>query len=191
MTYKERLQKEHPEFIDERYRGGCLGCPETHGYESYEGCHAVVNGRDEITAEDCEDCWNREAATPAVYIAGPITGVKDYREKFAKAEVATPAVYIAGPITGVKDYREKFAKAEVELMKNGYIPLNPARNPAGLTNEQYMLMNVTAISTASAVYFLPGWQQSEGAQLEMQYALYIKKPVATSIEVLRKVLDNG
>ena len=165
MTYKERLQKEHPEFIDERYRGGCLGCPKTHGFENYEGCHAIMNGRDKITEEDCEACWNRE--------------------------VATPAVYIAGPITGVKDYREKFAKAEVELIKNGYIPLNPARNPAGLTNEQYMLMNVTAISTASAVYFLPGWQQSEGAQLEMQYARYIRKPTATSIESLRKVLDNG
>ena len=32
MTYKERLQIEHPECIEEKEEGGCKGCPEDYGY---------------------------------------------------------------------------------------------------------------------------------------------------------------
>ena len=41
-------------------------------------------------------------------------------------------IYIAGPITGVVDYREKFAVAERELAKRGHVVLNPAALPEGL-----------------------------------------------------------
>lgn len=165
MTFREKLQQEHPDYIRKAFAGGCKGCPEDYGYEPPRDCSCAQSL--------CRECWDREMPE-----AEP-------------NEVPKKAVYIAGPITGVKDYRQKFKHAEDELIKNGYIPLNPARNPYGLTNEQYMLMNVAAITAASAVLFLTDWQNSEGAALERLYARYIKKPVAESIEDLKKVLDNG
>lgn len=172
MTFREKLQQEHPNSVNGFVDGGCVGCPHDYGYEAEGACLAISRDA-RINNEACTECWDREIPE-----AEPNKAPKK-------------AVYIAGPITGVKDYRQKFKRAEDELIKNGYIPLNPARNPYGLTNEQYMLMNVAAITAASAVLFLPDWQNSEGAALERLYARYIKKPVAESIEELKKVLDNG
>ena len=55
MTFKERLQKEHPEELYEAYFAGCNGCPIDYGYENIEPCFCV--GGDE---EICSKCWNRE-----------------------------------------------------------------------------------------------------------------------------------
>jgi len=55
MTFRERLTKEHPDEIDEKYDGGCCGCPCDYGYENwvenYKYCESSAN---------CTDCWNRE-----------------------------------------------------------------------------------------------------------------------------------
>ena len=32
MTFKEKLQQEHPEAIGEKYDGGCKNCPYDYGY---------------------------------------------------------------------------------------------------------------------------------------------------------------
>ena len=39
-------------------------------------------------------------------------------------------VYIAGPITGIMDYKEKFIKAEKQLKEMGHIVINPASSNA-------------------------------------------------------------
>lgn len=52
MTYKEKLQQEHPEYADPKWDGGCMGCPDTHGYEYYSDC-GELDG-------DCDKCWSRE-----------------------------------------------------------------------------------------------------------------------------------
>lgn len=53
MTYRELLQKEHPERVDERYIGGCDSCPSDYGYEADNAkCPDDVGG--------CVACWNRE-----------------------------------------------------------------------------------------------------------------------------------
>lgn len=33
MTFKEKLQQEHPEYVSDRFAGGCEKCPHTYGYE--------------------------------------------------------------------------------------------------------------------------------------------------------------
>lgn len=33
MTYREKLQREHPECVEDFYIGGCKNCPENYGYE--------------------------------------------------------------------------------------------------------------------------------------------------------------
>lgn len=57
MTYKERLQIEYPECIDEK--GECNGCPEDYEYlpKHFE------NGRGMCAKDyglECQPCWNEE-----------------------------------------------------------------------------------------------------------------------------------
>lgn len=52
MTFRERLEQEHPECIGEWFDGGCRKCPDSYGYERHADC-------DEVDG-NCEDCWNRE-----------------------------------------------------------------------------------------------------------------------------------
>lgn len=57
MTFKEKLEIEHPEEISEEYDSGCFGCPHDYGYESIS--ESVVNC-DVYGGKGCEYCWNRE-----------------------------------------------------------------------------------------------------------------------------------
>lgn len=54
MTFRERLQKEHPGCINEYGLGGCDGCPYEYGYEKRkeETC--------KVSDEECRKCWDRE-----------------------------------------------------------------------------------------------------------------------------------
>ena len=97
-------------------------------------------------------------------------------------------VYISGPITGVEKYWEAFEKAEDELEAAGYTPLTPTRLPKGLTNEQYMRIDLAMIDTADAVLFLPGWTGSHGAVVEHAYCTYIGKPIAYKVDRIKEVL---
>ena len=85
-------------------------------------------------------------------------------------------VYIAGPITGVKEYWKPFEKAEEDLTALGYISLSPARQPQGMTNAQYMRICFAMIDCADAVLVLDG-PYSEGVQLEWNYCQYTGKPI--------------
>lgn len=84
-------------------------------------------------------------------------------------------VYISGPITGVEGYMQQFDEAERKLSAEENIVINPARVNAALpgetTHEQYMKMSYTMMDMCDIVFFLPGWQQSKGCNLEMQYAI--------------------
>lgn len=49
MTYREMLKRDFPEYVGEKYRAGCRGCPYWYGYEFEGKC-----------AKDCKTCWDRE-----------------------------------------------------------------------------------------------------------------------------------
>ena len=70
------------------------------------------------------------------------------------------AIYIAGKITGYPQYKEKFQRAEETLKGWGYVVLNPAVLPAGLTQEEYMHICYAMIDVAETVFFLNNWQIS-------------------------------
>lgn len=87
-------------------------------------------------------------------------------------------IYIAGKITGDKDYRQKFRQAQERLEREGHVVLNPEEQPQGMTPADYMRICFAMIDCADEVAFLPDWTQSKGAQLERQYCQYVGKPVS-------------
>ncbi len=58
MTFREKLEKEHPEDVGERYVGGCRGCPHGYGYEK-EHNKAFCNRKDVTVEVRCRECWDR------------------------------------------------------------------------------------------------------------------------------------
>ena len=80
-------------------------------------------------------------------------------------------VYLAGPITGDPNYKEKFAAAEAVLSAAGYIVLNPAILPyPAFAHDQYMQICFAMLDACAAACFMPGWEQSPGAAREHQRA---------------------
>ena len=99
-------------------------------------------------------------------------------------------IYLAGPITDVENYWEPFEIADDDLTSRGYIVLNPARLPQGMTNEQYTRIDMAMIDAADVVYFLENWFRSKGANMEKNYCDYIGKPTAFFLEELFEVLGG-
>lgn len=60
MTFRERLEREHPDDLVEQYVGWCRGCPDDYGYEEYNDSCPFINDN----TMDCNDCWNREIPEP-------------------------------------------------------------------------------------------------------------------------------
>lgn len=86
-------------------------------------------------------------------------------------------IYIAGKTTGNPNYKSEFDEyAKFLEKKTGHIPLNPAVLPDGMEPEDYMRICFAMIDSADVIAFLPGYQKSEGARLELAYARYIHKP---------------
>lgn len=65
MTFREKLQQEHPEKCNDCAIGGCDNCPSTYGYEPPKGkdgediCEEFYNAYDNEDAL-CTKCWDRE-----------------------------------------------------------------------------------------------------------------------------------
>jgi hypothetical protein len=89
-------------------------------------------------------------------------------------EKQTEHIYISGPITGTKDYMQRFEKAEKELTEKGYSVINPAKVnamlPQDATWEEYIRVSLTLLSICTGVYMMPGWRESRGAVLEFMQA---------------------
>lgn len=86
-------------------------------------------------------------------------------------------VYLAGQISGDPAYREKFAAAQIEMEKKGFIVLNPAKLPLGLSNGDYLRICAAMLEASDAVYLLRTWKDSQGAKIEHEMAKYTGKMV--------------
>ena len=83
-----------------------------------------------------------------------------------------------GKSRGDKGYREKLAVVEAALGAQGFTVINPAVLPEGMRPADYMRVCLAMVEIADEVVFLPDWQESQGAKLEMALCQYIKKPIA-------------
>lgn len=91
-------------------------------------------------------------------------------------------IYIAGPISNIKNYLEKFEDAKNKL-KNA-IPNCEVINPAKLsevmpnsTHSEYLKICYRLIDMSDIVVLLPDWKKSVGAGRERIYAMGKGKPI--------------
>ena len=85
--------------------------------------------------------------------------------------------YIAGPITGIENYKKNFEKVEKTLKEQNCIVLNPAVLPRGLTQEEYMRICIPMLNICDTIYMLEGWEKSVGAKIEHSLAVQAGKPI--------------
>jgi hypothetical protein len=85
-------------------------------------------------------------------------------------------------MTGVEEYNyPAFNKAAADLRSRGHLVINPAEffgGKADRTREEYMRESVLRVLEANEVMVLPGWDNSDGALLEVMIANQLGVPVS-------------
>jgi hypothetical protein len=83
-------------------------------------------------------------------------------------------IYISGKITGLKNYKKRFNKAEKHLKKRGFEVVNPVTVGEALPENsdwsKYMKLDIRAMLDCQGVYLLDNWQDSKGAVFEASVA---------------------
>lgn len=98
-------------------------------------------------------------------------------------------IYIAGPMTGLKDFnRDSFYLAELALKEQGHEVRNPACLPTDWTRyEDYVEVSLAMLGQCEAAVFLPGSENSKGAQIERDLAE--RRSIPDHSQLLAEVWD--
>ena len=80
-------------------------------------------------------------------------------------------IYIAGKITGLGNYQERFKEAEDYFINEGHSIMNPAVLKGDFEQHEFLHVCFAMIDVCDAVYFLDNWEDSPGAKKEHDYAV--------------------
>ena len=86
-------------------------------------------------------------------------------------------IYISGAITSDPGFKAKFGRVARTLTLQGHAVFNPATLPAGLTYDEYMSIDLAMVGVADAIYMLPCWKDSPGANRELKFARELDKVI--------------
>ena len=87
-------------------------------------------------------------------------------------------IYLAGPMTGIKDLNYPAFNAEAARLRGlGYSVENPAENPECDSWEGYMRLAIAQLITSDAIALLTGWADSRGATIERALAQDLKMEI--------------
>ena len=96
-------------------------------------------------------------------------------EKQSNEEKRKAKIYIAGRVSGVKPevYEKQFATVKAELEKAGHEVINPLTDipHEDTTNWGLTIMEcLPYVADCDCIAMLPGWERSDGAQIEYHFA---------------------
>lgn len=109
-----------------------------------------------------------------------------------KGEDEMKTVYIAGPMRGIKELNfPEFYHVEAEWRAIGWNVVNPAQMDkdhgfvptkdqtvfVNLSIEQAMVRDLPAVSNCDAIALMTGWENSQGANMELAHAISNHKEV--------------
>jgi nucleoside 2-deoxyribosyltransferase len=100
-------------------------------------------------------------------------------------ENKTPLIYVSGKYTnGIISKNIDDAEAvAVQLMRNGFDVICPHKNTAfyekyeDIPYEKYIEMDLNILERCDVIYMMDNWKESNGAKIEMQYAMDKGMPV--------------
>ena len=101
-------------------------------------------------------------------------------------------IYISGPMSGNDNYLNEFLQATQTIRSAGHIPVNPAALETVFPDaerEEYLKFDLALLAECDAVYFLPGWRESRGANREYGYALGLDKIILKEGDELYEYRD--
>lgn len=99
-------------------------------------------------------------------------------------------IYIAGAITSNPNYIKQFAAAEKKLIAEGFAVINPVKN-RGFTYPEYIDMGLNELMRCDAIYMLNGFEKSQGAKLELFYAVTTGKKIFAEGALVNIDIDSG
>lgn len=137
MTFKERLQKEHPDMV-----GGRTGCPVSYGYEEQRPfdcyCRKI----------NCSDCWDREipdSSDNTVSQTQPNWEEvhKIIEDAVEKGDRSVSIYFNPGVGMSVSVYPWPDAEELYDMYQKGRITANDFRSKMGLPNDVKNTENFT------------------------------------------------
>ena len=93
--------------------------------------------------------------------------------------------YLAGPMRGEEDLgRAHFNAVEAKLHTHENVEvINPAVLPTTWPNRAYMPVCLAMLNQADVVVMLKGWEDSQGAQVEREYAVMCEKLIINEEDI--------